>query len=140
MAVKAISTYGTQLLYGASANALTELARIKDYPDLIGDPNLIDVTDLMDNQQTNIAGIKTSDLMTFTCNYTKDSLTSVNEKANTPGYYALRLNDGSGFTWEGSHDFGVPGHGVDEPVEFTINITNTTPVTFTETITAPTGV
>lgn len=132
--VKAISTYGTQLLYGASESSMSELARIKDFPDLIGDPNLIDVTDLMDGQQTNIPGIKTSDLLTFTCNYTKESFTSVNATANTEGYYALRFSDGSGFTWQGQHTLGVPGHGVDEPVEFTINIANSTEVTFAESI------
>lgn len=131
MAVKAISTYGIKLFFGESANPTEELARIKDFPDLIGDPNLIDVTDLQDDQQTNIFGIKTSDLMTFTCNYTSESFAAVNAKANTPGYYKLSMSDGSSFSWEGSHTLGVPGHGVDEPVEFTINVTNTTPVSFT---------
>lgn len=125
---KAISTYGVQLLCGDSAEAMTPLCRIKDYPDLIGDPNLIDVTDLEDEQQTNIQGIKTSDLLTFTANYTKDAYDAVEAKAGKDQYYGLKLSDGSGWTWQGQHSMGVPGHGVDEPVEFTINITNSTPV------------
>lgn len=132
---KAISTQNTRLYYGASLSSMTELANIKDYPDLIGDPNLIDVTDLKDTQQSNINGIKTSDTMQFTCNYTKETFKAVNEKSNTDGYYAIVFSDGSGFTWQGQHTVGVPGHGVDEAVEFTINITNTSDVEFSESVT-----
>lgn len=132
---KAISTFGIQLLRGESASNYTELCRIKDYPDLIGAPNLIDVTDLMDDQQVNIFGIKTTDVLSFTANYSKEALAAVDETANTPGFYALRLSDGSGWSWEGEHLTGVPGKGVDEPVEFTVNIVNTTPLKREETIT-----
>lgn len=125
---KAISTFGIQLLCGDSAEALAELCRIKDYPDLIGAPNTIDVTDLQDDQQTFIPGIKTSDTLAFTANYTKESYDAVEALADQPKYYALRLSDGSGWTWQGEHTLGVPGHGVDEPVEFTINCTNSSPV------------
>lgn len=131
----AISTQGIQLLRGTSKTDLTELCRIKDYPDLIGDPNLIDVTDLQDTQQTNIQGVKTSDLLTFTSNYTKEQYDKAAETEGQPGTYALRLSDGSGWTWEGEHTLGVPGHGVDEAVEFTVNVTNSSPVTRSESIT-----
>lgn len=125
---KAISTFGIQLLCGDSAEALTPLCRIKDYPDLIGDPNLIDVTDLEDDQQTNILGIRTSDTMSFTANYTKESYDAVEALASQDKYYALKLSDGSGWSWQGQHTMGVPGKGVDEAVEFTVNCTNTTPI------------
>lgn len=134
MASKAISTFGIQLLCGESSSALKELCRIKDYPDLIGPTNTIDVTDLQDDQQTFIPGIKTSDTMTFTANYTKESYDAVEALAGTDKYYALRLSDGSGWTWQGQHTLGVPGHGVDEPVEFTVNCTNSTPVERSATI------
>lgn len=135
-AAKAISTQGIQLLYGSSDSNMTELAKIKDYGDLIGTPGTIDVTDLSDTQQTFINAILTADIKTFTCNYTKETFKTVNDKANTPGYYAVKFKDGSGFQWQGEHTCAVPGKGVDEPVEFTINVTNSSPVEFKETISA----
>lgn len=131
----AITTQGVQLLYGASASALTQLCRIKDYPDLIGAPNLVDVTDLTDTQQTNIPGVLTSDVMTFLANYTDEAYTAANTSANTPGYYALRLSTGAGWTWQGEHTIGVPGEGVDNAVEFQVHCTNSTPITYSENIT-----
>lgn len=124
----AISTIGTQLLYGDSESNLKELCRIKDYPDLMGEPNTIDITDLSDTQDTNLPGTKTSDVMSFTANYDKTVFQTVNEAANKEQYYAVRFSDGSGVVWQGSHTCGLSGKGVNDPVEFTINITNSTPV------------
>lgn len=126
----AISTLGVTLKMGESAEALTKLVDIKDFPDLIGDPNMLETTTLSDAAVTNIPGIRSSDILAFTCNYTKADFTAVNEKANTAMYYALEFSDGSKFTWQGQHTCGVPGKGVDEVIEFTINIAASTPVEF----------
>ena len=126
----AISTLGVTLKMGTSAAALEKVVDIKDFPDLIGDPNMLETTTLSDAAVTNIPGIRSSDMLTFTCNYTKDDFTAVNEQANTPLHYALEFSDGSKFTWQGQHTCGVPGKGVDEVIEFTINIAASTPVEF----------
>lgn len=126
----AISTLGVTLKMGESATALAKVVDIKDFPDLIGEPNMLETTTLSDEAVTNIPGIRSSDMLTFTCNYTKEEFTAVNEKANTPLYYALEFSDGSKFTWQGQHTCGVPGKGVDEVIEFTINIAASTPVEF----------
>lgn len=126
----AISTLGVTLKMGETAEALSKLVDIKDFPDLIGDPNMLETTTLSDAQVTNIPGIKSSDMLTFTCNYTKADFGVVNEKADTPMYYALEFSDGSKFTWQGQHTCGVPGKGVDEVIEFTINIAASTAVEF----------
>ena len=131
----AMTTQGTQLLYGTAAGSLTELCRIKDFGDLIGDPNLVDATDLTDKQQVNLLGVLTSDVITFAANYESETYAGVAEKANTPAYYALRFKDGSGFTWQGQHSCGVPGKGVDDVLEFTINIVNSSAVEHSESIT-----
>jgi hypothetical protein len=91
---------------------------------------MLETTTLSDPAVTNIPGIRSSDLLTFTCNYTKEDFTAVNTKANTAMYYALEFSDGSKFTWQGQHTCGVPGKGVDEVIEFTINIAASTPVEF----------
>lgn len=126
----ALSTYNVVLKSGTSAEALTKLVDIKDFPDLIGEPNLLETTTLSDAQQTYINGIKSADLMTFTANYTKTDFQKVKDGEGTPQFYALEFSDGSTFSWQGQHTVGLPGKGVDEVLEFTINIAPSTEVAF----------
>ncbi len=126
----AISTYGVELKWGESAEAATKVVDIKDFPDLIGDPNLLETTTLSDAQQTNIPGIKSADILSFTCNYTSADFATVNDAANKEQYYVLAFSDGSQFSWKGQHTCGLPGKGVDEVIEFTINIAASTSVEF----------
>lgn len=126
----AISTFGISLKWGTSAEAAAKVVDIKDFPDLIGDPNLLETTTLSDAQVTNIPGIKGSDLLTFTCNYTKEDFGAVKDDEGTELYYVLEFSDGSQFTWKGQHTCGLPGKGVDEVVEFTVNVVPSSEVTF----------
>jgi hypothetical protein len=79
---------------------------------------------------TNIPGIKGSDMLTFTCNYTKADYTAVNADAGKALHYALEFSDGAKFTWQGQHTCGFPGKSVNEVVEFTVNIAVSSPVEF----------
>ena len=126
----ALNTYGITLQWGATADAVAKVVDIKDFPDLIGDPEMLETTTPSDAQVTNIPGIKGSDMLTFTCNYTSADFKAVNDDAETPLFYALEFSDGSKFTWQGQHTCGMPGKGVNEVVEFTINIAASTAVTF----------
>lgn len=126
----AINTYGIELRFGESADAVEKVVDIKDFPDMIGDPEMLETTTLSDAQVTNIPGIKSSDTLTFTCNYTKADFTAVNALAGKALFYELSFSDGSKFTWQGQHTLGLPGKGVNEVVEFTINIAASTPVEF----------
>ena len=126
----AMNTYGVTLKWGASAEAVSKVVDIKDFPDLISDPELLETTTLSDAQVTNIPGIKGSDMLTFTCNYTSADFAAVNDDAGTPLYYVLEFSDGSKFSWQGQHTCGLPGKGVNEVVEFTINIAASTSVEF----------
>lgn len=126
----AINTYGITLKWGASAEAAAKVVDIKDFPDLISDPELLETTTLSDAQVTNIPGIKGSDMLTFTCNYTSADFAAVNEDANKALFYVLEFADGSSFNWQGQHTCGLPGKGVNEVVEFTINIAASTAVEF----------
>lgn len=126
----AINTYGITLKWGASAEAAAKVVDIKDFPDLISDPELLETTTLSDAQVTNIPGIKGSDMLTFTCNYTSADFAAVNEDANKALFYVLEFSDGSSFNWQGQHTCGLPGKGVNEVVEFTINIAASTAVEF----------
>lgn len=128
----AINTSGIELRWGSAAGSLSKIVDIKDFPDMISDPELLETTTLSDAQVTNIPGIKGSDMLTFTCNYTKEDFTAVNADAGKHLYYALVFSDKSMFSWEGQHTCGLPGKGVNEVVEFTINIAASSEVEFGE--------
>ena len=129
--MSAISTYGITLKWGASAEAVEKVVDIKDFPDLISDPELLETTTLSDAQVTNIPGIKGSDMLTFTANYTSADFAKVNDDAGKALHYVLEFSDGSQFSWKGQHTCGMPGKGVNEVVEFTINIAASSAVEFT---------
>lgn len=126
----AINTYGVTLKWGESADAVEKVVDIKDFPDLISDPELLETTTLSDAQVTNIPGIKGSDMLTFTYNFTKEDFAKVEADAGKHLFYALEFSDGSKFTWEGQHTSGLPGKGVNEVIEATVNIAASTAVTF----------
>ena len=68
----AYSTYQTYLMYKTSSTGTYEkVVDIKDYPDMLGSPNMIPVTSLSDGMEKNIPGIlQTGDGYPFTANYT----------------------------------------------------------------------
>ena len=127
-----ISTYLATLKWGASAEAASKVVDIKDFPDLIGDPNMLETTTLSDGQQTYIPGIRSADMLTFTANYTSADFAKVKQDEGKSLYYVLEFSDGSSFSWQGQHTCGMPGKGVDEVVEFTINIAPSSAVEFSE--------
>lgn len=55
----------------ADFSKATQVCPIKSYPDMGGDPETIEVTDLTDHKQRNIKGVQSSDLLEFTANYIK---------------------------------------------------------------------
>lgn len=126
----AISSYNCVLKWGESAETVAKKVDIKDFPDLIGDPNLLETTTLSDAAQTYIPGIKSMDLMTFTVNFTKTDFQACKADEGKTLFYSLEFSDGAKFTWQGQHTMGVPGKGVDEVIEATINIAPSTAVEF----------
>lgn len=125
----AISTYQCQLKWGTSESQLAKVIDIKDFPDLMGEPNLLETTTLSDGAQTFIPGIKSSELMAFTFNLDKTTLSSVQTDSNKELFYSLEFSDGMAFTWKGQHTVSVPGKGVDEVVEGVINVVPSTEIT-----------
>ena len=117
----AISSFGVTLKWGTSATDVEKIVDIKDFGDLIGDPNMLETTTLSDSQVTNIPGIRSSDAIPFTCNYTSADFAKCKADEGKALYYELEFSDGSSFSWQGQHTLGLPGKGVDEVLEFTIN-------------------
>ena len=128
----AINTYGIELHWGEGAAAVKKVVDIKDFGDLIGEPNLLETTTLSDAQVTNIPGIRSGDSIPFTCNYTKADFDKVYADEGKQLYYELSFSDGSKFSWQGSHVATLAGKGVDEVVEAGITIAPSTVVSFSE--------
>ena len=121
----AISTQGVTLKWGTSAASLSKVVDVKDFPDLGGAPEMLETTTLSDEIQTYIMGIQGSDMMEFTCNYTKEDFEAVMEDANEELYYALEFGDGGDegiFEWQGQHTAWVVGAGVNAVTECKIGI------------------
>ncbi len=136
---KAYSTIGTVLNYGATASNLTELCKIKSYPDMGGAPSMLEVTDLTDEMQQFIPGVKElPDGLEFTANFTPEAYTSVSATADTPGYYSLVFGtsgeDGYGvFTFQGQHSVYISGGDVNAVREMVITIAPSSDITFSTT-------
>lgn len=128
----AISTYLATLKWGTTADQVEKVIDIKDFPDLMGEPNMLETTTLSDGAQTFIPGIKSMDSMAFTYNYTKADFAKVKGDEGKTLFYELAFSDGSKFTWQGSHTATLPGKGVDEVIEAGISIAPSTEVTFSE--------
>ena len=126
----AINTFGVELHWGDSAEAVAKVIDIKDFPDLLGAPEQLETTTLSDAAQTFIGGIRQSSDLTFTYNYTKEDFTKVEADAGKALHYALIFSDGSKFTWEGQHSSGLPGKGVNEVIEAQVVCSASTAVTF----------
>lgn len=126
----AISSYGVQLKWGETESAVAKVIDVKDFPDLVGTPNLLECTSLSDASQVFIPGIKSAEILSFTFNYTKADFQAVKADEAKPLFYSLEFSDGSVFAWQGQHTVGLPGKGVDEVLEATVNIAPSTAVEF----------
>jgi len=129
----AISTQGVTLKWGEIATNLSKVVDIKDFPDLGGASEMLETTTLSDNIQTYIMGIQGSDMMEFTCNYTKAKFKDVMNDANKNLYYALEFGDQGTFEWQGRHTAWVVGAGVNAVAEFKIGIAPSTKPTLKTT-------
>ena len=63
MSAKAHNTIGTILKFGTSANSLAELCKIKSTPQLNGEREQIESTDLTDTSQTFVPGVQSVESM-----------------------------------------------------------------------------
>jgi len=130
MAAKAISTIGTILKFGTAQGSMTELCKIKTYPQLGGEREQIETTDLTDQAQTFVPGVESIEPMNFTANFLVSTYTTLKANALTDGYFELDFGaTGGKATWEGQYDVFVNEGGVNEAVEMTIVVYPSTKVT-----------
>ena len=139
----AISTYKTFLMYRAiGASAWQRLICIKDFSDLGGEVEQIDVTSLCDAVRVNINGIQEQDALTFSANYDADRFQFIKNMEGTEYEFAVWFggtgtgdslvptgSDGA-FSWKGKLSVWVSGGAVNEAVEMNITISASSEITF----------
>ena len=130
--VKAYSTIGTFLKIGAASNSITKVCPIKSYPQLGGDPEQIETTDMEDDSQTFVPGVKQQDTMAFTANYTKENYAALKALEDQENVYELDFGDDSGkdgqFSWKGQHVVYLNEGEVNGVREMTISVTASTTI------------
>lgn len=142
----AISTYKVFLMHDPESTGTYEkLIDIKSFPDLGGDPEMLETTTLSDQMQTFIAGIQSMDGLSFEANYTKEDYKKLLGLKGKQEKYAVWFGgtgDGSALTptgEEGKFKFtgqltAYPtGGGVNEVVGLNISIAPSTPIEMDET-------
>ena len=132
----AISTYGISLMYkNGTGSTYTKLIDIKDFPDLGGAPEMIEVTSLSDSMQVYIPGIQSLDALEFTANYTLTDFKKIKAMEGTETEFAVWFGtDGADgkFEFKGQISAFPTGGGVNEVVGMTISIAPSTPITLAE--------
>lgn len=141
----AISTYKVFLMQQTSGGGSYEkLVDIKEFPDLGGEPEMLETTTLSDKMQTYIAGIQSLEGLNFTANYTKADFSKLKALDGKTEKYAVWFGgteaggvvtpDGSDgkFEFDGQLSVYPVGGGVNEVVDMNITIAPSTPINFVD--------
>lgn len=138
----AINTYKTFLMYQKESK-WTKLIDIKDFPDLGGEPEMLETTTLSDKMQTYIPGIQSTSSMSFTANYTLTEYKALKALEGTQYQFAVWFGgteaanvvtptgDQGKFAFSGELSVYAGGGGTNEVVEMTITIAPSSPITLT---------
>ena len=142
----AISTYKVFLMHKASSEeTYTKLIDIKEFPDLGGEPEMLETTTLSDNMQTYIAGIQSMDALSFSANYDMTEYQTLKALEGKKESYAVWFGgtessgtvtpDGSNgkFAFDGELSVYPVGGGVNEVVGMNITIAPSSPIKFSAT-------
>ena len=136
---QAINTFQVNLMKGTGTGTITwtRLVEIKDFPDLIGQPEALEKTTTSDPQRTYIEGILGNDQKTFTCNYNPTDYATIEALEGQIVDLAVwfgATKSGTTYTPDGSMGkfqgkgyvrAGIPGKGVNEVVDMTVTVTLT---------------
>lgn len=113
----ALSTFNTKLSIGEKDY------RIKDFPSILGQRSALETTDLQDDAQTFIQGIRQQEeSFGFTANYDKEVYKELNGLTGEQSC-KLTFSDGSFYTWNGFVSASINEGSVDAVLEMTISVT-----------------
>jgi hypothetical protein len=115
-------------------NTWKKVIDIKEFPDLGGTPEMIEITTLSDKVQRNIPGVQSLDALEFTANYTLTEYKALKALEGTEKEFAVWFggiengdtvtpngSDGK-FKFKGQLSVYTNGGGTNEVVEMTISI------------------
>ena len=105
-----VITYQTYLMKGTGSGTLTwsKLCDIKDYPDLLENPEQVETTTLSDKIRTYTEGLRGNEIKTFTCNHSKTDFDAIKALEGTEQNLAV---------WFGAASDGVTPDGHDDKLE-----------------------
>lgn len=139
----AISTYKVFLMKKGTGNEYAKLVDIKEFPDLGGDPEMLETTTLSDKMQTFILGIQSNEGLQFMSNYTKTDYSNLKALEGQSESYAVWFGGTEGvdgtvtptgsdgkFSFDGELSVHPVGGGVNEVVDMAITIAPSTVITF----------
>ncbi len=115
----AITTQGVVLTVTPSKGSEI-VVKIKDFPDLSGEPEMVEMTTLADSMQTYELGVQAQDSLEFTVNFDGDTYASLKLlESEHDNEYTLSMGVAAegAFQWTGSHSVYLVGGGVNAPLE-----------------------
>lgn len=136
------TTYQTYLMYkqDSTKDTYTKLCDIKEFPDLGGAPDTVDVTTLSDPQKMYLPDIIDTGTLEFNANYDAATYATLKALEGTKHSFAIWFGasasggtvtpDGNAgkFEWEGMLNVWVKGGGVSDAVDMGIAITPSTEI------------
>lgn len=137
----ALSSYKVYLMmWDSEEEEWAPLIDIRDFPNLQGDPNMLDTTTLSDEEETQIPGIERAGDKKFTALYTPgnyDTLLDI-EDAGEPIDIAVYFGDDGDdgiFEGQGYLSVKITGKGVDEVLEMELSFAMVEPFEIVATAT-----
>lgn len=136
------STYNTLLKVKNSAGKFVKLVDIKNFPDLGGDPELLETTTLSNKMQTHISGIQETSALAFTANYSISDYAKVSKYDDNKNHEfeiwfgSDDANSGSDgiFYWSGTLTVWATGAGLNAVKEMQISIAAATDIKLKQAI------
>lgn len=126
------TTIGTYLGIANNNTTYNKLIPIKDFPDLGGAPDQVEITDLEDDVQKFLLGVQSMSTLEFTANYIPENYDLVSSLADgTIRNFCVSFGDTGEygiFTWSGQITCWITGGGVNAAREMRISISASTKV------------
>ena len=125
------STINTVLKVGATAAAIAQISKIKSYPQLFGEPELLETTDLEDTMTTHVFGVQDIPLMNFTFNHDMTAFEAYKALEGAEQLFELDFGangvDGK-FSWKGMLSVYINEGSVNGVRDMTLAVTPTTEI------------
>jgi len=126
-----MSTINTVLECGETVANMAKLCKIKTYPQLGGEPEQLETSDLEDVMQTFVPGVQSVESMQFAANYSKTEYEQIRAKAGKEQFYQIKFGDDGVdgvFSWKGQHSIFINEGEVNGIRDMTITVTPSTEI------------